>query len=424
MGEEELVGTFRYRARNNHAELFVGEIFAEDIHEAALKIRSKGLWVVQLVEEVPKRSWLEKIKAFLLQDVSVPGFSAALGREEEIIFLSQLSSMLQAGLPLQQALCAMEKYGSQAAYQNMKKAVEQDVARGRTLYEALGCYPEVFSETVRACIRAGEESGSLGEILQQLSVQLKRSLKAREKLKSALLYPAILMTMMMISLFIVTVFILPAFANLLGNIQGELPWATAVLLELADFLGGVRGRLAVIGTLAAGVAGMVFLYREPHCRLQLDKRILSLPAFGKVVMHAEWLQILGTLGVLLKSGIRLAEALKMVRLIPQNTYLRDCLEKFQHSVEQGRTFTEALSICQYLPWQARELLAAGDQAGRLEQMFYESAAICQEQARHESERLLVLIEPTLTLLLGLVLLFLVMAVIMPVLSIMDVYGTI
>lgn len=414
------MGIFHYRARNNHAELFTGEITAEDIHAASLQIRSKGLWVVQLEEEVPKRSWQEKIKAFLMQDISIPGLSAALGREEEALFLSQLSSLLQAGLPLQQALSAMERYGGgREAYQRLKKQVEQDVASGRQLHEALGCYPKVFSETVRTCIRAGEESGSLGEILQQLSLHLKKSLKAREKLKSALIYPAILLTMMVFSMFIVAAFILPTFANLLGNIQGEMPWTTYVLLETAEFLGEPRGKLLFFGSLAAGALGLVALFREPRCRLHLDKSLLALPALGKLVMHAEWLQILGTMGVLLKSGIKLAEALQMVRSVPQNTYLQDCLAKIQRSVEQGRTFMEALSVCRYLPWQARELLAAGEQVGSLEEMFFESAAICQGQASQESERLIVLVEPALTLILGLVLLFLVMAIIMPVLSVMD-----
>lgn len=414
------MGIFRYRARGHNMELFVGEVNAEDIHAAALQIRNRGLWVVQLEEEVPQRSWQERIKAFLLQDINIPGISANLGREEEVLFLSQLSSMLQAGLPLQQALCAMVKYGEQGAYQKLKKQVERDVSGGRSLFEAMGRYPQVFSETVRMCVKAGEESGSLGEILQQLSLHLHQNLKAREKLKSALVYPAILMTMMVISMFFIAMFILPTFANLLGNIQGEVPWATHVLLAAADFLGDTKGKLMLMGCLFVVCLGIASLLREPHCRLQVDRALLVLPALGKLVMHAEWLQILGTLGVLLKSGIKLAEALKMVQLVPTNTYLRVCLTKIQRSVEQGQTFTHAMTFCQYIPWQARELMAAGEQAGRLEEMFFESAGICQERTGQESERLLVLVEPALTLVLGIVLLFLVMALIMPVLNVMDV----
>ena len=302
----------------------------------------------------------------------------------------------------------------------MKQQVEKRVASGRSFYEALGCYPQVFSETVRTCIKAGEESGSLGEIAQHLSLHLNKSLQAREKLKSALVYPLVLMVLMVFSMFVVAVFILPTFANLLGNIQGELPWTTALLLKGAEFLGEGRGKLILLAIFLAGGFGMAAVFQEPRCRLCLDRFFLALPALGRLVVHAEWLQIFGTLGILLKSGIRLAEALKMVRLVPQNAYLRHCLGRMQRSVEQGRTFTEALSLCSYVPWQARELLAAGEQAGRLEEMFFASAAICQEQAARGSERLLVLVEPALTLVMGVILLFLVMAVIMPVLNVMDV----
>lgn len=418
--KRHIVGIFRYRARNNHAELFTGKITAENIHVAALQIRSKGLWVVQLEEELPRLSWQERIKAFLMQDISIPGLSAGLGRKEEVLFLSQLSYMLQAGLPLQQALCAMGKYGAQGAYQELKKQMEHDVSAGRTLFESMARYPQVFSETVRASVKAGEKSGALGDIMKQLSSHMKNRLKTQEKLKSALVYPSILLAMMVISMFIVAVFILPAFADLLKNIEGDLPWTTAVLLEASDFFGNSRGRLLFCGLFLMVLAGIAVLFQEPRCRLQIDKMLLSLPALGKLVMHLEWLQILETLAVLLKSGLQLSESLKMVKSVPRNSYLRECLEKIQRKVEQGQTFTDSLTLCRYVPWQARELMAAGEEAGCLEEMLFESASICQEQAGQESERMLALVEPSLTLIVGFVLLFLIMAIIMPVLNVMDV----
>lgn len=413
------MGNFHYRARSKRGELLVGELQASDIHEAALRIREKGLWVVGLEEEVPMLSWRESLKGILFKEINIPGLSTGLGRKEELLFLSQLSSMVQAGLPLQQALCAMEKYGEKVSYQNLKKQMEQDVTSGRQLHEAMGRYPEVFSQTVRTCVKAGEQSGSLGEILRQLSLHLKNSLKAREKLKSALIYPAILLTMMVLSMFVVAAFVLPTFANLLGNIQGEIPWATVVLLETADFLGTFRGQLFLLGALVFMGLVVATAFKEPRCRLWLDKALLGMPSFGSLAMHSEWQQILGTLGVLLRSGIQLSEALQMVASVPDNRYLRDCLVKIHSKAEQGQPLTASLALCSHVPWQARELLAAGEQVGRLEEMLFESSDICREQAVQESERLLVLVEPALTLILGAILLFLVMAVIMPVLNVMD-----
>ena len=124
--------------------------------------------------------------------------------------------------------------------------------------------------------------------------------------------------------------------------------------------------------------------------------------------------------MLLKSGIQLSEALQMVASVPDNMYLRDCLSRIHSRVEQGQPLTVSLNLCIRVPWQVRELLAAGAQVGRLEEMLFESADICQEQAALESERLLVLVEPALTLVLGAILLFVVMAIIMPVLNVMDV----
>ena len=414
------LGIFNYRGRNRHGELFTGEIHAENIHEAALQIRSRGLWVVGLDEEVLQPPLIDRIKDFFLQDINIPGFSNSLGKETEVMILSQLASLIQAGLPLQQALCAMEKYGEDDVCQKLKKQLEHDVSSGRQLWEAMGRYPEVFSETVRTCIKAGENSGSLGEILLQLSLQSRKSLKVRERLKSALLYPAILLTLMVLSMFVVAVFILPTFVNLLGNIHGELPLATVVLLTVADFLSDIWGKLIVFIAFLAVPLLVVTVMKKPCCRLQLDKIMLAVPALGKLGMHSEWLQVFGTLGVLLRSGIKLVDGLHMVIQVPCNTYIKKCLEKIYIQVKQGRTLTESLAICKYIPWQARELLAAGEQVGRLEEMLFETADICQDEAEQESARLLVLVEPFLTLILGTVLLFLVMAIIMPVLNVMDV----
>ena len=414
------MGVFYYRARNNHAELFTGKVIAENIHDAAFEIRSKGLWVVQLDEEVSKISWQEKIKNFLMQDINIPGLSSNLGRQEEVLFFCQLSSMLQAGLPLQQALRAMANHGDKVLYQKMKKQLEQDVSNGRRLWESMARYPQVFPETVRACVRAGEESGSLGDILQYLSLHLKESLKAVEKLKSMLIYPIFLLVMMGISIFAVLIFILPTFAELLRNIHGEIPWATAILLDMADSMGTLRGKLLLLGAFGSTALGLYAIWQEPRCRLLIDKNLMAVPVLGKLIMHSEWLRVLGTLAVLLKSGLQLSKALKMVEYLPHNTYIKFSINRVQQQVEQGQTFTKALSLCQYVPWQALELLAAGEKAGCLEKMFFESAGICQEQAGHESERLLVMVEPALILLLGSILLFLVMAIIMPVLNVMDV----
>ena len=409
---------YLYRARNDSGESFAGEVAAENIHAAAASIRDKGLWIVFLEEKLPTRSKFEVVKGWLTKEIELPGMG--LGKREEALFLRQLAAFLQAGLTIQQALRGMEQYGEKKAYQSLKCQVMQDVSRGVSLSEALGRYPQVFSQTVCSCIRAGEASGTLEEILEQLSSHLEKSLRAREKLKSALVYPVILMAMMLAALFIVAIYILPTFAHLLSNINGELPWNTLLLLHLAEFLGSVQGKLLLVGGAGGALLVVFALLRSPGCRLWIDRQILALPKLGSLITHVEWMRILGTLSVLFKSGIRLAEALQLVALVPDNTYLGDCLKRIQRKVEQGQSLTDSLSLCKVVPWHTRELLAVGEQAGNLEAMLMQSASLCQEKAGHESERLLILVEPALTLLLGVVLLFLVMAIIMPILNVMDV----
>lgn len=411
---------YAYRAQSRTGEPFAGEVEAANIHLAADKLRSRGLWVTHLAEVKIKKTPQERLKELMTKDVKLPfGIGAPLGGHEAKLFLEELSVLLEAGLPLQQALSAMTAAEVKTPYQKMTQRLEREVRGGRPLSGALALFPEVFSGLYRPCVEAGEESGSLDKILSRLAAFAARSEAAREKLKSALLYPLLLLTLVMAALLGVALFMLPAFAALLAGLHGELPLPTRLLLAAADFLKR-PGALELTLLLALSLPALVaFIYLREDVRPHIDHALLHLPLIGGLWRRLEYLHLISTLAVLIESGVRPADALALAEKVPQNRYLRRSMKRVKDAVRGGSMLRDALALAPLMPQGARELIAAGEQAGKLEEMLRFAERDLELATQSESERLLTLAEPALMLVTAALLLFLVLAIILPVLNMME-----
>ena len=415
------MGTFSYKARNRQGEAFEGVIEAANVREAAMEIRGRGLWVARLQELKEQEPKLAKLKAFLMKDIG-PGKGQS--REQALLFLRQLAVLLQSGLPVQVALRTLVAPKPEDSYQRMTAAIYRSLLQGQTLAQALGAYPYAFPESVRSLVHAGEEAGTLAEVLQQLADFLAESHESREKLKSLLVYPMVMGCMSLAAMVFMSVFILPTFAGLLRSLHAELPLPTALLLDFSEWLMGGWGLVLLpSGCILLLLAGMAVWHYQP-CRLWLDRLLLRLPLIGSLYLHTDWQQMSGTLAVLTANGIPFAKAMQLVRNVPENHWLRDCLLRAQRQVEQGRTFTASVktSFGSFCPRAVQELVLAGEQAGNLEEMLRQSAALCHVRASNTSARLQALADPVLTLVIGGVIFFVVLAMLLPLLDIIGTVG--
>lgn len=410
------MGKFSYKARNRQGEAFEGVIEAADAQEAAMEIRSRGLWVARLQELKLQEPMWARVKAFLMQDIGPDGGQR---RECALLFVRQLAVLLQSGLPVQVALSTLVAPQPEDRYQRMTAAIYRSLLQGKTLAQSLAAYPRVFTESVCSLVHAGEESGTLAEVLRQLADFMAESHESREKLKSLLVYPVTMAFLSLGAVLFMSVFVLPTFAGLLRSLHVSLPLPTALLLDFSDWL-AVGGGLAMLplGCLIM-LAGALAAWHYRPVRLALDRFCLRLPLFGKLALHTDWQQLSGTLAVLAANGIPFHRALQLAGNVPENHWLRECLLRAQRQVEQGRTFTAALgagfgSCC---PRAVRELVLAGEQAGNLEEMLRQSASLCHVRASNESARLQALADPALTLVIGGVVFFIVLAVLLPILDI-------
>ncbi|MCR5757438.1 MAG: type II secretion system F family protein [Selenomonas sp.] len=401
---------YQYEACNRQREQFQGTVEAGSRQEAAHKIRRQGLWITAIT--CPKQTTIPELKNISLHHL----FSVAVSPAQIALFFRQLAVLLGAGIPVHDALKALQTSRKQGSYARLLNQLYQQVLQGKSLSMAMA-ESHNFSPQISQLVAAGESAGTLEETFSRLADFLARQVKDWEQLKSILLYPVIIGVTAIAVLIFMTLFILPAFAAMLQNLQAELPLPTKLLLFLADFFQTYGMETAWLCVFF--LAGLSALSRRPLIRRFGHRCLLSLPLLGKLAGHTAWSIALRTLAMQLEQGIPLHEALKNTASAAGNHYLAEELRKVQVKVEQGCSLLMALQDCPFFPPMLQEMLAAGEQAGQLEIMLNKAADFCSVLAENESARLQALAEPAAIFLVGGLVFFMVMAIIMPLLNTMD-----
>lgn len=407
--------TFSYDARNRQGERFAGEVEAETIHEAARMIRRKGLWVVALRAHEASAPARRALFSARWKDVCLSREEP--GREATILFLRQMSVLLQTAMPVHQALQALVEAGGERRYARLMKELLTDLMGGSSLADTMEKHPRVFSHAVSSLTRAGEASGTLEQIFQSMADFLERDYRAREKLKTVMMYPLVLLAVSLLSMGLMAVFVMPTLALLLQNLHAELPLPTRILLLASDAF--QQHFLWMILFLLLGVAAGIVLYRQPRWRERVDRVLLFSPVFGSLRLYSEWRVALETLAVLMQNGIALTRALELVAPAVGNRWIRRLIMQARERVLGGHAFCSVLEGEAAFPPILASLLAAGEQAGELERMLEKAAEFCAVTAENRSARIQALAEPVLIFLVGGIVFFFVLSIVLPLLETMD-----
>ena len=403
---------YKYTACNRAGQHFQGNIAAGSRQEAARQIRQQGLWVTNLIAAEEKSASTRKN----LQDlISFVGGGFTTG--QQALFFRQLAVLTEAGIPLHEALRNLAAASRENSCTKVLNKLHQAVMQGNSLSAALGKYPQIFSAQVVHLVQAGENGGTLDTVLIRLADYLEQTTIAREKLKSVLLYPLILACSAVGALVFMTLVILPAFAAMLENLQVELPLPTRILLSTAAFLRDYGDMTLVIVIL--GLLVILALRKSTKVKLYYERCQLALPLLGSLRQHTDWMLALSTLASLLEQGIALPLALEMAGKSLDNSYLARQLGQVQQKIQQGSSLRAALEECPSFPAILQEMLAAGEQSGKLETMLTKGADYCKVMMENESARLQALAEPAAIFLVGGLVFFFVLSVIMPLLNTMD-----
>ncbi len=337
---------------------------------------------------------------------------AKIKLEELAIFTQQLSSMLGAGLPLVSAMEALQEQTANLVFQVIIRAVRIDVASGTTFSEACEKYPKAFPKLFVSMVRAGEASGSLGDILEKTASYFEESVKLSKKVKSAMTYPVTVILFALVLVNVLLIFVIPVFAEMFSSFGSKLPAPTQFLIDLSGFLKKYVIFIILGAVLAFKVLGKFF--QTPKGRQVKDFLLIRIPIFGELVRKVSLSRFCRTFSILMKSGVPILQSLEIVSSGANNVYIEKACSDISRTVSQGGQISEVLAVTPYFPSMIRHMTQAGEQTGDIDSMMVKISDFYDVEIDNTVSALTSLLEPLLIVVLGVVIGGIVMAMFLPI----------
>ena len=357
--------------------------------------------------------------------LSLPSFGGGGGGSKKVrtkdllVFTQELSTLLAAGMPLDRSLTTLTTLAQGQELRRVTGVVLQSVRGGTSLAEAMAQHPKVFPPLYVNMVKAGEIGGVLDEVLRRLVDYLSNAQELRDEIRSAMTYPILLTVVGGASVAILLVFVLPKFATMFADLGQTLPLSTRMMLGFSDLFTSVWTVPGLIGVVALGYGLWRYANTGPR-RYGLDAFKLRLPLFGSLLRRMEVARFGRTLGTLLRSGVPVLQALDIVREVATNQVIGRAIAEVQVGVREGAGMAPPLGRSGAFPPLALQMIAVGEDTGKLDEMLITIADYFDREVRNEVKRLTSLLEPAMILVMGLVVGFMVISMLMAVFSINDI----
>lgn len=397
------MASFSYRAVSAQGKALSGSIVAERIELASRELKSQGLTLLSLHPEAEGGSSARTAS------------TSVVGAEEVLGFTRELSVLLRAGLPIDRALKVMIEMASNAPLQALLTELLDSVKAGRGLSQALSDRPETFSDFYINMVRSGEASGHLDAVLARLADYLTQAKSVRSSVKSALIYPALLLVVAVSSIALMLVFVIPQFESLFNDMGDALPAMTRVVLDVSHFLQRWGWLLVVL--LAAGALLLRYNLRAPAARARLHERMLGIPMLGDIVFKYELSKFAKTVGTLVGNGVSLLQAISIARETVGNLYVKDQLSVLEPAVKRGQRMSTALEKAGAFSPLVVQMVRVGEESGSLDAMMLELAQVYDEEVEAGVKRCLTFLEPALILTMGVVIAAIIVAILSGIMSV-------
>jgi general secretion pathway protein F len=403
---------FQYRATDFQGKIVEGSMEAGEERSVVQRLREKGLIPIRIgagTSAVPRAA----------RAITLPSFGRkGVKTSELLIFTRELATLLGAGMPLDRSLTTLTQLAQTPELKRVTSEVLESVRGGTALAEALGQHPKVFPPLYVNMVKAGEIGGVLDQVLQRLVEYLASAEELRDEVISALTYPLILVGVGGVSVAVLLIFVLPKFATMFADLGQTLPLSTRMMLSISD---AATSPWSLIGVpLIVGALYGTYRYFATTQRMAFDAFKLRVPVVGSLLRLTEVARFARTLGVLLRSGVPMLQALDIVRAVAGNQVIAQALNEVQVGVREGAGMAGPLGRSGVFPQLALQMIAVGEDTGKLDEMLITTADFFDREVRNDVKRLTRLLEPAMILIMGLVVGFMVISMLMAVFSINDV----
>ncbi|MDO8988186.1 MAG: type II secretion system inner membrane protein GspF [Sideroxyarcus sp.] len=401
------MAAFHYNALDAAGKPSNGMIEADSARLARTQLRDKGLFVVELdsLSDAPANNAARSINL---------SFRKRIPLSEVSLMLRQLATLLEAGLPLEQAMSVLIEQGDNPAMRQVIAAMRSEVLAGNTLARAMEKHKDTFPEIHRALIGAGEASGELANVMDKLASYSEAQQALQQKIGLAMVYPAIVITVAILVVGGLLLFVVPPVVEVFQQTRQQLPFLTVALIALSDFLGATW--LYLIAALVVGSIVAKRALQQEALRFQLHLKLLQLPVVGKLIRGSNTARMASTLSILVGSGVGLLTALNAACGVVTNLPMRRALEDAASKVREGVTLSRALAVSGLFPPVLVHLIASGEQSGRLDIMLDRVAKQQTQEVSGFTTALTSIMEPLLILFMGAVVLLIVLAILLPIIQ--------
>lgn len=401
---------FQYRAADAQGNTLEGEMEARAAESVAEHLQAQGFLPIEVGEATGGKSagWLG-------------GHGRGRISQDEIALLTrEIATLLRAGLPLDRALELAINLSANDEVREILGEVRQDVRGGVSLSAAMEAQKGVFSRFYLNMIRAGEAGGALEVVMARLTEFMERAKELRETVKSALVYPVILVTVAVVSVVVLLIFVVPQFTQMFEESGKALPLATQIVVAAGEFVQAWWWAL-----IAAGIALYALFRRQmadPDGRYRWDERFLAVPLIGDLLAKIEMARFSRTLGTLLDNGVSLLIALSIVKETLGNSVMAERLDEVAAKLREGKGLGAPLLEAEVFPRLGVHMIMVGEETGRLSEMLIQVADVFDREVQTAVKRTLSLLEPALILGLGLVIGAIIMSILVAILSVNELAG--
>jgi type IV pilus assembly protein PilC len=403
--------SFAYKVRDRQGRLVTGTLEAESVTIVAGKLRSMGYVPVSIESGATKN---------LSRELKIPYFSGRIKLKEVAVFSRQFATMINSGLTLLRSLSILADQTSNKELARIVGEVRRDVERGSALSAALAKHPKAFSRLYIAMVRSGETGGSLDVVLLRLATTIEKQVELRRKVKSAMTYPVVVGIIVILILMAMLIFVVPMFKGMYADLNAKLPLPTMILLAVSN---GFKKFFPLVFLGAGfGIWSLKRYVATPAGRRQLDAFKLRVPVFGQLAHKTALARFSRSLAALVRAGVPILDALDIVAETAGNTVLAEAAADTQAAVKAGESLARPLEAHPVFPPMVVQMIAVGEETGALDELLEKIADFYDSEVEATVDALTSLIEPLLIVVMGVAVGGMVIALYMPMFSIIGKIG--
>ncbi len=392
---------FQWSGKTVRGTVESGEMAAATREDVIAVLRKRNI-TATVVTEKTKKGFLDKFS-----------LGGKVKDKDIVIFTRQFATMIDAGLPLVQALDILSSQVENKKLGKTLSEVKNDVESGATYADALRKHPRVFSELYVNMVAAGEAGGILDTILNRLASYIEKAMKLKKKVKGAMVYPAVVTSIAVLVIAVIMIFVVPTFSKMFAQLGGTLPLPTRLIINMSNFIAGIGGLMVAIG-FAAFVAFIIQFRRTEKGKYITDRLLLKLPIFGALINKVAVAKFTRTLGTLVSSGVPILDGLDITAKTSGNKVIEYAITDVRKGVVSGKTLAEPIMKAKVFPPMVTHMIAVGESTGALDAMLAKIADFYDDEVDSAVSNLTAMMEPMLMVFLGGTVGFIVVAMYLPI----------